>query len=544
MASLEYRMTTIYLTLQDVSYVLPDGRALFSGLTQAFDQQPTGLVGRNGAGKTILARILAGQLTPTRGHRLCSGLVHYLAQQIAHPEGHTVADLMAARQPLDALARIERGSTRTEDFDTLADQWDIRQQVQAQLERSGMGHLDADTPASTLSGGEVMRVALSGAMLSNADFLILDEPSNHLDRTARKDLIEQLQLWPRGLVVISHDRQLLEAMHRIVELSPLGLESHGGSYSLYAEAKRHAQQKAKENLDEAKTERLRQQQAMGKYLDRQSRRQARGARQNKAANQAKVLLDRQKERSETSSGALRRKQADQRANLQQRVQAAAAQVADEPRISLHDLRLAQPSQRQVAELNNLTLPYVTGGTQNIDLLLRGQQRVGVIGSNGCGKSTLLRVLAGKIQPSYGQCRVIANPAYLDQNLDTLHPEKSILEQLQLANRSATESNLRMRLAQLGLDTLKIQSPSGLLSGGERLKGALACLLYADCPPQLLLLDEPDNHLDLPSLQALEGLLRDYLGTLVVISHDDSFLGNIALTDYLYGTDSGWCMKPL
>ncbi|PSF07196.1 hypothetical protein C7H09_10395 [Marinobacter fuscus] len=155
-------MTTIYLTLQDVSYVLPDGRALFSGLTQAFDQQPTGLVGRNGVGKTL-------------------------------------------------LARIERGSTRTEDFDTLADQWDIRQRVQAQLERSGMGHLDAATPASTLSGGERLKGALACLLYADSppQLLLLDEPDNHLDLPSLQALEALLRGYPGTLVVISHDDSFL-----------------------------------------------------------------------------------------------------------------------------------------------------------------------------------------------------------------------------------------------------------------------------------------------------------------------------------------------
>src|SRR5690554_5256979 len=389
-----------------------------------------------------------------------------------------------------------------------------------------------------------MRISLIGAMLSDADFLILDEPSNHLDRPNRQALIEQLQRWPRGLIMVSHDRQLLESMERIMELSSLGLQSYGGNYSFYAEAKAHERQNALQNLSERKLERQRQERAMRKQRVRQEQRQARGNRRGKEANQAKILLDRQKERSETSSGALRQKQASSRAQLNQRVREAVQQIEDESQITLHEIPIMQAAKRCVAELNDVELPNISGATRTISLILSGQQRIGVVGPNGCGKSTLLRVLAGQVAPMSGAFNVAPQCAYLDQRLENLDPEKTVLEQLQLANRTATEGDLRMRLAQLGLDAQKIATPNGSLSGGERLKGALACILYADSPPQLLLLDEPNNHLDLPSVQALEIMLRSYQGTLIVVSHDDSFLENLGLTDRLLATEQGWSLEPL
>ncbi|SEO52676.1 ABC-F family ATP-binding cassette domain-containing protein [Aquisalimonas asiatica] len=537
-------MTNIHLVLHDVSYALPDGRVLFSGLNEQFDTRPTGLVGRNGVGKTLLARILAGLLPPTSGHCRRSGSAHYLAQQVVHPDDATVATLAGVKHTLDALARIESGSTAVEDFDAVGDDWDLPSRLHLALEQSGLSHLDADTPASVLSGGEAMRVSLAGAMLSNADFLILDEPSNHLDRPNRQALIEQLQRWPRGLIVVSHDRQLLDAMQRIVELSSLGLQSYGGNYTFYAEARAHERQNAQETLAERKRERQREVRAMRKQVERQERRQARGYRQGKEANQAKVLLDGQKERSEASSGALRRQQSARLDQLNQDVKEAAQQVEKEAPIALHDLPVAQPAKRRVAELDGVELPFVAPATRSISLILSGQQRLGVIGPNGCGKSTLLRVMAGRVAPLAGVCEVTSRCAYLDQQLENLDPQVTVLEQLRSANSTATEADLRMRLAQLGLDARKIATPSGSLSGGERLKAALACLLYADMPPPLLLLDEPNNHLDLPSAQALETMLCSYRGALVVVSHDDVFLGNLDLTGRLLATEQGWSLAPL
>ncbi|MDF1643216.1 MAG: ABC-F family ATP-binding cassette domain-containing protein [Pseudomonadales bacterium] len=537
-------MTNLHLVLKDLSHVLPDGRTLFSSLNEQFDMRSTGLVGRNGVGKTLLARILAGLLQPTSGHCQRHGNVYYLAQQVKYPDGSTVADLAGVKYTLAALARIESGSTAPEDFDAVGDDWGMQQRFQYELDRSNLNHLIADTPVSTLSGGEAMRVSLMGAMLSGADFLILDEPSNHLDRPNRQALIEQLQHWPHGLIVVSHDRQLLGSMERIVELSSHGLHSYGGNYSFYAEAKAHERQSALQNLDERKRERQRQELVTRTQRQRQERRQARGNRQGKEANQAKVLLDRQKQRSETSSARLRKKQAGSREQLNQQVREAARQIEDESQITLHELTVTQTAKRRVAELDSVELPYVNGPTHSINLILRGQQRIGIVGPNGCGKSTLLRVLSGQLKPLAGTCKITPEHAYLDQRLENLDPSNTVLEQLQLANRKTTEGHLRMRLAQLGLDAQKVATLSELLSGGERLKGALACILYADAPPQLLLLDEPNNHLDLPSIQALETMLRSYQGALMVVSHDYAFLENLGLTDCLLATEHGWSLESL
>ncbi|PJM71252.1 ABC-F family ATP-binding cassette domain-containing protein [Achromobacter ruhlandii] len=532
-------MTTPYLTLEGVSYLLPDGSPLFSGLDETFDTRPTGLVGRNGAGKTVLARILAGQLSPSSGRCLRSGSVFYLAQQVSPPPGATVASLAGVQATLEALTRIEAGSSAPEDFECVGDRWDIRQRLHHALERDGLGHLDAATPASSLSGGEAMRVALASAMLSEADFLILDEPTNHLDRRNRDALIEQLRHWPRGLLVISHDRHLLDTLARIVELSSLGLRGYGGNYSAYAASKAQERANALEQLEHRKLERRRVAQAM----QAQRERQARGQRHGKQANQARILLDRQKGRSEDSAGRLKQQHAVAHERLAQSVREAAAQVEKDTAISLHALPVAQPAQRRVAQLDDVTLPFIAAPTRHVSLLLGGQQRVAVTGPNGCGKSTLLKVLAGQLAPLSGERTAAPESVYLDQRLAGLASERPVLEQLRAANTDLDEGELRTRLAHLGLDARKILAPSGSLSGGERLKAALACALYADPPPRLLLLDEPGNHLDLPSLLALESLLRGYAGTLVVVSHDEAFLDNLALTDRLRATQQGWLLEP-
>ncbi len=533
-------MASPHLTLQGVSHVLPDGRTLFSDLHEQFDACPTGLVGRNGAGKTVLARMLAGQIMPTTGRVLRTGRVHYLPQFIAREPSSTVAELAGMQATLDALVRIEAGSVAPEDFDLVDDRWQLRKQLDAALADHGLGYLDASSSTDRLSGGEAMRVALIGAMVSAADFLILDEPTNHLDRGSRNALLEYLRTWPGGLIVISHDRELLATLPRIVELSSTGLQRFGGNYDFYAQAKAAQQQQAADQLDRQKTERKRQQNAFQQQRERQEKRQARGKHQAREANQASILLDRQRGRSEASTGKLQRHHAAARTQLNEQVRDAAARIDNQADIHLHDLPISA-AHGQAAMLDDVTLPGLTGPLQHVTLTLNAGHRLGIVGPNGCGKSTLLKVLAGLVRPSDGQITVRGPTVYLDQHLSHLDPQQTVLRQAQAANANLPESEWRMRLAHLGLDAVKIMAPSHALSGGERLKGLLACVLYADPPPQLLLLDEPSNHLDLPSTRALEDMLRGYSGALVVVSHDMVFMDQLALTERLEATTEGWRM---
>ncbi|WP_339485355.1 ABC-F family ATP-binding cassette domain-containing protein [Pseudomonas sp. EL_65y_Pfl2_R95] len=534
-------MTHTYLTLDSVSCVLPDGRTLFSNLNAQFDQRKTALVGRNGVGKSLLGKIAAGRLAPSSGSRLCTGTVYYIGQQISLSASVCVADLAGVKSVIDALQRIEAGGVEPLDFDKVGERWDIRHRLQLALAQHGLGHLEIDRPAATLSGGEAMRVCLIGAYLAQAEFLILDEPSNHLDYSGRQALIDQLSAWPGGLLVISHDRALLTTMDRLVELSSLGLRSYGGDLSFYLQCKALEREQAEAQLVQAKHQRNRQELQMLALQTRLERQRARANKQAGNANQAKILLGRDKQRSEDTGGKQVKQQASHRQQLSQRVRQAAQQVEDSAAVCMQVPVPSNIHGKRLIELDSLELPCVAPAARYLSLIINSQQRVAITGPNGSGKSTLLRVLAGLQQPLAGQYQIQGAFAYLDQQLLCIDPAKSAIEHLQAANRQLKEGELRTHLAQLGLDAATVVQPCQLLSGGERLKVALACSLYGQKPPQLLMLDEPSNHLDFPSMQALEQALRAYRGALLVVSHDEVFLQQLGLTHRLAVSACGWAL---
>jgi ATPase subunit of ABC transporter with duplicated ATPase domains len=530
-------MTRSLLTLDGVSYSLPDGRILFHDLHDTLDARPTGLVGGNGVGKSVLAQLCAGLRAPTSGRCERDVSVHYLAQQADAGTG-TVATLAGVGCIIDSLARIEAGSVDAADFDAVGTRWDMRDRLADALGDAGLAHLDAAAPAARLSGGEAMRVALLGAQLSGAGLLILDEPTNHLDAPNRAALMAWLASWQGGLMVISHDRALLERMERTLELSPSGLRSFGGGYTFYAEQVAREREAAQRELASAKAERRRGEDALREQAERQARRASRGNREGKTANLAPILLGRRKEKSEGTMARLRDQASDVRERLGQRVASAAAVAGHEAGVVLRAPG-ASVAHGRVARLADVVLPWGPPHLRQIDITIGGTQRIGILGPNGSGKSTLLKVLAGYIAPVSGTAELYVPFARLDQRLSHLEPERTLLAQLIDAAPGAPEGDLRSRLALLGLDTETITTPTSRLSGGERLKTALAMALLATPPAQLLLLDEPTNHLDIASTLAVEAMLREYRGALVVVSHDTTFLDRLTLTHRYEPMALGW-----
>ncbi|KAF0811313.1 putative ABC transporter ATP-binding protein YheS [Andreprevotia sp. IGB-42] len=521
---------TPMLALRKLSLTLPDGRALLDTLNHTFTARRTGLIGPNGSGKTLLGRLLAGDIAPTSGQVLRGGRIYHVAQEPDPATYPTVAALAGVAPVLAALARIASGSLNEADYTCVAERWDCAAQLDGALAAAGLPHLHADAPTKDLSGGERQRVALLGAWLSGADFLILDEPGNHLDRGQKQRLATQIDQWPGQLLLISHDRDLLEHTDEIIALDAHGLQRYGGNYSHYAAMHSAQQQAASNALAAGQAAARRAQRALIAQRERQHRRTAHGARAARDANQSKLLIDAAHERSEHSQGRLRQLQHAAQAQLQQQLATLRQQYTPPLQRLLLPPESSIPDSSTVLQLHNLVLPH--GQRAPINLILTGPARIAVTGCNGSGKSTLLRVIAGQLAASAGGVIRPAVIGWLDQHAGLQYPARTALAWLQACNPTLGDTATRMHLAQIGIDPARVLLPAAQLSGGERLKVALAAELYASPAPRLLLLDEPDNHLDLPSLQALVHMLRQYRGALLVVSHSQRFLDEIGLTGML------------
>ncbi|GKS74208.1 ATP-binding cassette domain-containing protein [Acidovorax sp. SUPP950] len=531
------------LRLARVQWRRPDGEALWAEPpTLHLAPGITGLVGDNGVGKSVLLAMAAGTLAPASGTVERPGRLHAVDQ---HRAGATVAALAGIDTVLGALARLEAGQGDEADLLLADGQWDCAARWRRALDGVGLGHLSPDREAACLSGGERARVALAGAFLSGADVLLLDEPTNHLDAPARRWLLSALADWRGAVLVATHDRALLEAVDRIAELTPQGLRHYGGAWDIYAAQRDAEAQAAQAALHHARAERDAAQRDLRRQHDAQMRRAARGRAAGQDANQSPLLLGLQKNRAEAFAGRehVRREEAGER--LDAAVREAAGRVAPAGALAMPLPDSAIPLAKPVLRLERAVPPLPWSPRRSspppaLDGVWSGPVRIAVTGPNGCGKTTLLRMVAGQLPPASGRVQCMVRTAWLDQHSAALLPPGlSVLERLAQTGSPLPPSALRTRLAQLGLDAACVQRPAGTLSGGERIKAALACALWSGDPAQMLLLDEPTNHLDARAVAALQSALASFTGALLVVSHDRHFLQAIAPQVVWAWEEGGW-----
>lgn len=517
---------------------LPDGRPLFDDLSLSIDSGRTALVGANGIGKSILLEVLVGLRAPARGTVSRRGNLAYLPQQRRpSPDcsAETVADRLGVSQRLEALDRVLAGSTDTADYERVgSDGWDLAARTRAALDRAGLATVDLEGPTSTLSGGESARVALLGAMLREPDLLVLDEPTNDLDLSSQEALIAVLDGWKGGVLVVSHDRSLLRGVDRIVELGSWGLREFGGGWDAWREARRVEMEAAEAALANARAARRRAAAGAAEARERQERRAGRGARSRGDGSQPKTVLNARRGRSEHTSARLGRVHSAGVAEASVRVTDARARVdrAVAPRVEIGSSGLPAGKDVLVAERLSWTPP---GAREplfcDVDLFIRGPERVAIEGPNGSGKSTLLAILAGGIQPDEGSVRRgVPRPrmARLDQHTALLDGHDTVLSCLRAFHPAVPESRVRHALSRFLFEGSAVHTPVAALSGGERVRAALAVLLGGAHTPALLLLDEPTNHLDLAGVEAVESALGEWDGAMVVVSHDRDFLAGVGV----------------
>ncbi len=521
------------IAAERLSYALPDGRALFHELTLSFGRERTGLVGPNGSGKSTLVRLLAGELTPSSGVVHRAAAVAVLPQDFRPAPDAPLAVVLRIDERLEALRRMEEGESTLADLELVDDDWELPERAVAVLARFGLSHLSLDRPVGTVSGGEATRVALAGLALGRPDFLLLDEPTNHLDAASREALYSFVEGWTGGLLCVSHDRALLRRMDRIVELSSLGVRVYGGNYDAYRERRELDDAAAEREMGSARAALRRAERDARELGERQARREARGRRERATANMPKILLNARKAKAQATGARVRaviEREVDER---RERLGAARTRVEERKQPCFELASTGLPAGRTVLELLDVTVRFPGADRTVLDgvsLRIVGPDRVAVTGRNGSGKSTLLRVATGRLVPDAGSVRRPSDgdAAFLDQDGVALDPARSVLENFHSFHPRMDATAARYALARFLFSHEAALQKVGTLSGGQRLRASLACVLGGEHPPSLLVLDEPTNHLDLDALEALESALREYDGALLVVSHDAEFIEAIGV----------------
>lgn len=517
------------IIIKNLSYAIAE-LTIINNLSFNLGSYKYGLIGRNGIGKSTLLQLITRSLKPTSGKIEYSGKLTYCPQNLNNKG--SAADCFGVTTKWQALKNILAGSTKADDYDLINDAWLLPDKINKILAEFNLEGLNLDSQLKRLSGGDLTRLYLAKAFSSKADFLILDEPTNNLDNTNIQLLYRNISNWNQGLLVVSHDRNLLNQMDYILELTHKSLNIYGGNYSEFLQQKQFIKTAQEKTLNDAKKSLQHTRKQIQQNHEKLEQRVSKGKNLRKSNSQSKLILNAMRQRSEKTQNRLSNNQQKILQQAQDKFTTIKTQQEIEPSININLPKTYIPTNKMVLQIENLNFAYQNNKPifEDFNLEICGPERIAISGNNGCGKSTLCKLIIRELLPRTGAIKLgVEHISYLDQTCSILNPELSILDNFLYLNEDTNINTAYTNLATFlfrNKDTHKLIKH---LSGGEKIRALLVCTLMSSHPPQLLLLDEPTNHLDLQSIEALESALNCYKGAVLVISHDHTFLKNIGIT---------------
>lgn len=535
------------ISIQQISYIHPDKEVLFSDLNFAISKgQKLGLVGNNGCGKSTLLQIIAGQRSPSSDVIVRPDDLYYIPQHFGQYDSLTIAQALQTDHKQEALHAILAGNASTENFTILNDDWNIEERSMAALDSWGLGQFTLSYPMNLLSGGEKTRVFLAGMDIHNPSVILMDEPTNHLDSSGRQRLYDWVQKWRSTLLIVSHDRTILNLLPEICELEKHQLTYYGGNYEFYKEQKTIMQQALLERIEE-KDKALRLVRKVARETaERREKQNVRGEKANMKKGVPRIVLNSLQSKSEKSTAKLNNahqekagKLTDERNQLKSSLPSTAALKTDFNSSSLHSGKILVTAEKinfSYHQMDNKESQN-TSGTDNpeqflwktpLSFLIKSGDRLCVEGLNGSGKTTLLKLITGQLQTQTGTLtRADFTYVYLNQEYSIIDDRSSVLEQAYAFNsRNLPEHEIKIILNRFLFPAAEWDKSCRKLSGGEKMRLAFCCLMISNNTPDMFILDEPTNNLDIQSIEIITATIKNYTGTVIAISHDDYFIKEI------------------
>lgn len=533
------------ISIQKLSYIHPDKEVLFSDLNFAISKgQRLGLVGNNGCGKSTLLQIIAGELLPSSGIIVRPDDLYYIPQHFGQYDSLTIAQALRVDCKLQALHAILSGDVSTENFTLLNDDWNIEERSIAAITSWELGEFSLSHPMHLLSGGEKTRIFLAGIEIHNPSVILMDEPTNHLDSSGRKRLYDWVDKCRSTLLIVSHDRTLLNLLPEICELDKHQITFYGGNYEFYKEQKALMQETLQQRIEEKEKAIRTARKIARETAERREKQNVRGEKRNAKKGVPRIVLNSLQSKSEKSTAKLTgahqektEKLADECNQLRNSLSLMATLKTDFNSSSLHQGKIlvtAKEINFSYHEVNN-------NDKQNIsrqDFLwkvplsfqIKSGDRFCIVGTNGSGKTTLLKLITGQLQPQKGTLtRADSTYVYLNQEYSIINDKYSILEQAYSFNsRNLPEHEIKIILNRYLFPSSEWGKLCRKLSGGEKMRLAFCCLMISNNTPDIFILDEPTNNLDIQSMEIITANIKDYSGTVIAISHDGYFIREIGI----------------
>lgn len=521
------------LILQNISYTHPNKDLLFSDIHLTVNnQEKTALIGNNGVGKSTLLKIIAGELEPTYGQLSINTVPYYVPQIFGQFNHLSIAQALRIEDKLNALKAILNGDTSETNYNLLNDDWTIEERYAEALNYWQLNDIDLSQKMDILSGGQKTKVFLAGISIHQPELVLLDEPSNHLDIASRQLLYDFIHTTRSAVIIVSHDRKLLNLLNSVFELSQHGITAYGGNYDFY-KAQKQIENNALSQDIQSKEKALRKaKEKERETLERQQKLDSRGKVKQEKAGVARIMMNTMRNNAENSTSKLKSVHAEKIGGLSQDLQNLRSKVPDidKMKFGFDNAALHKGKVLFTAKDINFTYNIQPLWPNNLNFQITSGERIALKGKNGSGKTTLIDLVLGNLEPQTGSIYRAENKSvYIDQEYSLLNDQLKVYEQAQQFNTSALqEHEIKIRLNRFLFTKDDWDKPCHALSGGERMRLLLCCLTINSQSPDIIILDEPTNNLDIQNVEILTAAINEYQGTLLVVSHDETFLEQIGI----------------
>ncbi|MDR7128599.1 ATPase subunit of ABC transporter with duplicated ATPase domains [Algoriphagus sp. 4150] len=521
------------LSLQRISYIHPNKDLLFSNISLTLNHhQKIALIGNNGVGKSTLLQIIAKGISPSDGQVIVESQPYYIPQIFGQFNHLSIAEALGVERKLTAFREILDGKASEKNLLALNDDWTIEDRVNEALCYWQLSDYELTEKLKNLSGGQKTKVFLAGISIHQPDLVLLDEPSNHLDTDARELLYGYITSTSNTLVIVSHDRKLLNLVDTVCELSSKGIRSYGGNYDFYASQKQLEQNALNQDVKSTEKALRKAKEKERETVEREQKLDARGKKKQEKAGVATIMMNTLRNKAEKSTSKIKNVHTDKIGRISQDLQDLRKELPkmDKMKFGFENTAIHKGKVLVTATDINFSYQDILLWKTNLNFQITSGERIALRGANGSGKTTLIKLILGDLNPHTGTLiKAESKAVYIDQDYSLIENSLNVYEQAEQFNNSALEEHeIKIRLNRFLFPKEDWDKSCRSLSGGERMRLMLCCLTISSQSPDMIILDEPTNNLDIQNIEILTDAINEYQGTVLVVSHDEPFLEQVKI----------------